>query len=184
VEICEWRGFIVEKSDPINTYWGPSSYPFYPQSKTSGQGIWQSIRSLAQDQKQQASQIFLESLKLIVGDGNKVRFWEDQWAQDRALMKLSPELYRLSSQKFTFISNMGWFAGTLWKWPLAWQRELSQTELQHLNVLTTLLSQHCPQWGKEDIVLWKSQNIYSVKEFQKQVKVEAESDSKVCTVWK
>jgi len=98
-------------------------------------------------------------------------------------MKLFPNLYSLSSQEYALINNMGWFEGTLWKWTLAWIRELSQTELQQLNELTALLSQHYPRQGQEDIVLWKGQKSYSVKELQRHVSLEVEINSIVCTVW-
>ena len=99
-------------------------------------------------------------------------------------MKMFPDLYRISSQKLAIVSNMGWFEGSIWKWTLDWKRALLQPELQHLDELTVVLSQHCPQQGKEDTLLWQGQNTYSVKELQRKVNVEVEIDSLVCTVWK
>jgi len=98
-------------------------------------------------------------------------------------MKLFPSLYKVSSQKYALIDNMGWFEGMLWKWTLAWTKEVSQLELHQLDDLMAILSQHYPQQGQEDTILWKGQNNYSVKEFQRSVSVEIEIDSIVSTVW-
>jgi len=113
-----------------------------------------------QNQQQQASKVFQQNLQLVVGDGSKVRFWEDHWTQGMALMKLFPDLYKVSSQKFATISDMGWFEGLLWKWTLAWKRGLAQSELQKLENLMTVLSQHCPQQSQEDTVLWQGNSGY------------------------
>lgn len=134
------------------------------QTKVLGQGIWQAIKGLVQEQQQQAPKVFLQHLKLIVGNGAKIRFWEDHWTQNRSLMKLFPSLYRLSSQQNALIINMDWFEGTLWKWTLAWIRELSQDESQQLNELVALLCQHYLLQDQEDTVIWKGQKRYSVKE--------------------
>jgi len=53
---------------------GQALIPLCPQNRVSSQGIWQTIRSLVQEQQQQASKVFQQNLKLIVGNGSKVRF--------------------------------------------------------------------------------------------------------------
>jgi len=100
-----------------------------------------------------------------------------------ALIKLFPDLYKVSSQKFAIISDMRWFEGLIWKWTLAWKRELAQSELQKLEDLKTVLSQHCPQQDQEDNVLWQGNKGYSVKDFQRHASREIEVDSIVSTVW-
>jgi len=157
--------------------------PFCPQKKVSAQGTWQTIRSLVQNQHIQASKVFKQNLRLIVGDGSKIRFWQDQWTQGLALWELFPDLYKVSNQKLATISNMGWFEGMRWKWTLAWKRELSQGELQKLEELMDILSQHYPQQDQEDKVLWQGNNGYSVKDLQRNISKESEVVSLVSTVW-
>ena len=137
-----------------------------------------------QDNQLTTTQVFKQNLKLVLGDGHKVRFWEDQWINNRPLMQVYIDLYKLSSQKCATINNMGWFEGSLWKWTLAWKRELRQNEIQELNELVALISQCCPKHGKEDSLLWKENKAYSVKDLQKHINLEVEIDSLVCTVWK
>jgi len=95
-----------------------------------------------------------------------------------------PALYELSSQKFYTINNMGWFEGSLWRWTLAWQRELTQSELHFLDALSAVLSQNCPKQDQVDTILWQGKNTFSVKEFQRSVSKVIEVDNIVCTVWK
>ena len=163
---------------------GQALLPLCTTRKRSGSGLWQSLKNLVQDQRVTASQVFWQNLKLMVGNGNKVRFWEDYWTQDRPLMLLFPELYELSSQRFYTINNMGWFEGDVWRWTLAWQGELTQNEIHSLDSLSEILSQNCPRQDQVDTILWQNKNIFSVKELQRSVSKVVEVDNIVCTVWK
>jgi len=122
------------------------------RTRPSGQSIWQAIKTMVQDQ-QQVSKVFLHNLKLEVGNGAKVRFWEDSWTPDGPLLSLFSSLYRVSNQQFTLISNMGWFEGTIWKWTLIWKRELTLEESQQHNELLALLSLHHPLQNQADSLL-------------------------------
>jgi len=163
---------------------GQALLPLCPQRKVQGQGIWNSLKRMMQDHQLIAPQLFRQNLKLVLGNGQRVRFWEDQWINNGPLMQLYSDLYKLSSQKYATINNMGWFEGSLWKWTLAWKRELRQNEIQQLDEMKAILSQYCPKHGQEDNLLWKGNATYSVKELQKHVNVEIEVDSLVSTVWK
>ena len=124
---------------------GQALLPLCTTKKKSGSGLWQTLKQLIQDQKLTATQAFLQNIKLVVGKGNRIRFWEDYWTQDKPLKQLFPVLYEVSSQKFYTISSMGWFEGAVWRWTLAWQRELTQTELSLLDALLAVLMQNYPK---------------------------------------
>ena len=163
---------------------GQALIPLCIPRKAQGQGIWNSLKRMVQDSKLTAPKVYMQNLKLVVGNGNKVRFWEDPWINNRPLMQVFSDLYNVSSQKCAIIGNMGWFEGSTWIWTLAWKRELDQDELQHLDDLQAVLSQHYPKSGQEDHISWRGNAKYSVKEIQKHVNLEVEIDSLVCTVWK
>ena len=78
---------------------------------------------------------------------------------------------------------MGWFEGQLWKWTLAWKRELTQNELQLADELYALLSHQHPNPTHRDTILWKGSPNYKAKDLQKLLTVTVEVDSLVCTVW-
>lgn len=48
---------------------------------------------------------FQQSVKVQVGKGNKVRFWEDNWVGDHSLKHSFPNLYRISGLKNKPISS-------------------------------------------------------------------------------
>jgi len=158
--------------------------PLCPTKKKPESGIWQTLKQLIQDQKLKAAQAFWENINLVVGKGDRIRFWEDNWTQDKPLKHLFPALYEVSSQKFHTISNMGWFEGAIWKWTLTWQRELTQMELPLLDALSAVLLQNYPKQDEDDNILWQGNNTFSVKELQRSVGQGIEVDNIVCTVWK
>jgi len=57
-----------------------------------------------------------------LGEGSKIAFWQDTWADVKPLKVVFPMLYALSLQQSELIANMGWFEGPLWRWMLAWKR--------------------------------------------------------------
>ena len=81
----------------------------------------------------------MQYLRLELGNGERIKFWEDPWLQEGILKNLFPQLYVLSRQQNTIIARMGWFEGQRWNWVLAWRRELSQEELKQVNELNTIL---------------------------------------------
>ena len=49
---------------------------------------------------------FLSNIKLMVGNGQRVRFWEDCWIKEVALCDLFPRLHRLSRGRDCSIASM------------------------------------------------------------------------------
>ena len=49
---------------------------------------------------------FVSNIKLLVGNGQRVRFWEDCWIKKVALCDLFPRLYRLSRGRECSIASM------------------------------------------------------------------------------
>jgi len=132
--------------------------------------------------QQQVSKVFVQNLKFEVGNGNKIKFWEDPWIPEGTLMSLFPALYAVSQQQFTLIANMGWFEGTIWKWSLFWRKELTPEESQQHKDLLAILSTHYPLQNQIDSILWKGHKNYTVKDLQQSVSKDIMIDSVVCTV--
>ena len=92
-------------------------------------GPWQAIKNLVKNQKPLSMEI-VKHLRLKLGNGERIKFWEDPWLEEGILKDLFPQIFAVSSQQNTNIAGMGWFEGQKWTWVLAWKRELSQEELQ------------------------------------------------------
>jgi len=87
-------------------------------------GTWNDIKGMASIENL-ITQAFFQHLRMLVGEGTRVKFWEDTWIGDSSLQKAFPSLYKVSSQQKEVISNMGWFEGNKWRWVLAWKRVIS-----------------------------------------------------------
>lgn len=59
---------------------------------------------------------FLSNIKLMVGNGQRVRFWEDRWIREAALCDLFPRLYRLSQGRECSIASMFKNSVMQWSW--------------------------------------------------------------------
>jgi len=62
-----------------------------------GTGPWKDIKKLVLKQ-QPSSNMFTKHLKMKLGDGSKIRFWEDPWLPTGTLKDTFPLLYRISNQ--------------------------------------------------------------------------------------
>ena len=75
--------------------------------------------------------------------------------------------------------------GQVWRWALAWRRELSQEELQQMDLLTALLVNHHTLPNQQDSLCWKGKTVFTAKALQQMMYLEiaVEVQSLVCTVW-
>uniref|UniRef100_A0A2N9F8V6 Reverse transcriptase zinc-binding domain-containing protein n=1 Tax=Fagus sylvatica TaxID=28930 RepID=A0A2N9F8V6_FAGSY len=64
---------------------------------TYGVGLWKFIRS--------GWNKFSRILKYEVGDGTRIRFWDDVWCIDSPLKSAYPELYRITRAKDAFVAD-------------------------------------------------------------------------------
>jgi len=149
-------------------------------------GTWNDIKKLATNENQ-VSKAFFQHVKLQVGDGGRVRFWQDKWIGETILQDVFTNLYALSSQQKEVINNMGWFEGNVWRWVLAWKRVLSTEECREEAQLHRLLQQHTPHRLERDKLLWDQNSKFSAKTLYVKAVNTVENDGAVdrlvCTVW-
>lgn len=75
--------------------------------------------------------MFLQHINVQVGNGIKIRFWEDLQVQCNTLLNMFPNLYNISSQQKELITNMDRFEEDTCRWTLPCkpiQVELQQAE--------------------------------------------------------
>ena len=76
-----------------------------------------------------------------MGDGSRIRFWEDVWCNDVALCNRFADLYRISRARNSSIADMfvAQLGSTHYGWDLQLCRNLHDRELDSLANITTLL---------------------------------------------
>ena len=100
----------------------------------------------------------------ILGNGNKILFWEDCWFEDSPLMGKFSRLYSLSKLKEHSVSSFiqSWFTSYSTKDNI-WRRTLRAWELEDLDRLSAIVN-GVSLSSKEDRLIWKiARDEYSAK---------------------
>jgi len=58
-----------------------------------------------------------------VGDGSRVKLWEDVWLQSSSLKSMFPRLYSLSLDQGKTVGEVGTWEEGRWRFQPAWRRE-------------------------------------------------------------
>jgi len=150
-------------------------------------GPWKEIKQLALEDAP-TTQAFLDNLSIKLGDGTRVRFWLDAWIHETPLKTEFPRLFKKSSQQHESIANMGWFEGQVWRWTLAWRKELTIADQYQLVKLQELLRQYYPSRQKADRIQWCQRSTFSTRELVSKAgqlnQEHAAVDNLASTVWK
>jgi len=150
-------------------------------------GPWRDIKRTALAD-QATAKAFFDNLAVKVGNGRRVRFWLEVWANKKPLKEVFPALFRLSSQQDETISNMGWFEGNLWRWILAWKQAPATDEQRQILQLQTMLQQYPLVQNGTDQLLWCGKPLFSTKSLVTEaMRISLSNvtvDNLVSTVWK
>jgi len=174
-----WRKVIQSLYDEDNVLLPGKAIPTVP-------GPWRAIKLTMDDNP--SSKAFFGNLSIKLGNGRRVKFWQDVWLLSRPLKAEFPRLFRKSSQQNDFIANMGWYEGTTWRWTLAWNREFTLADQQQLERLLDMLQHHYPTRQSDDSIQWCKKSKLSIKDLTAKasqlIPNRAIVDSLVSTVWK
>ncbi|KAL6346450.1 hypothetical protein AAG906_033246 [Vitis piasezkii] len=114
----------------------------------------------------QVFQEFSPFVRLVVGNGERIRFWEDLWWGNQTLCAQFAELYRVSSVRNLTVSNV---LGN--SFPLSWnfnfRRNLTDSEIDLLQRLMSSLHSVLLSPSSSDSRAWSlsSSGSFSVKSF-------------------
>ena len=114
----------------------------------------------------QVFQEFSPFVRLVVGNGERIRFWEDLWWGNQSLCSQFADLYRVISVKNLTVSNV---LGN--SFPLAWnlnfRRNLTDSEIDLLQRLMSSLSSVRFSPSLADSRAWSlsSSGLFTVKSF-------------------
>ncbi|WJZ85876.1 hypothetical protein VitviT2T_005388 [Vitis vinifera] len=114
----------------------------------------------------QVFQEFSLITRYVVGNGDRIRFWEDLWREDQPLGTQYPRLFRVVVDKNISISSvLGPSRPFLWN--LNFRRNLSNSEIEDLEGLMRSLDDLYLSPSVPDARLWplSSSGLFSVKSF-------------------
>jgi hypothetical protein len=126
---------------------------------THGVGLWKFIRA--------GWDKFSRMLKFEVGDGTRVRFWDDVWCTDGSLKEAYPELFRIARNKDACVADNFQRQGDSIHWEVTFSRLAQDWEMESfLSFLKIFYSVTITGIG-EDKVCWlpSKAHIFQVKSY-------------------
>ncbi|KAK3217760.1 hypothetical protein Dsin_011730 [Dipteronia sinensis] len=72
----------------------------------------------------QTLKVMEEGIKLVIGNGSKVRFWHDIRMDSVSLREAFPRMFALATIKDGFITDYGDWIGNVWQWKVKLRRDL------------------------------------------------------------
>jgi hypothetical protein len=82
---------------------------------------------------------FSTHIKLILGDGSRISFWEEKWCGGLSLLELYPGLYSIASNKMASIADNADLVSGSCKWNVSFIRALNDWEVEELASFYSLL---------------------------------------------
>jgi hypothetical protein len=137
-----WRQVVMVKYGALEGGWA-SKMP----TGTYGVGLWKFIQS--------GWNKFSRMLKYEVGDGTRIRFWDDVWCIDSPLKSAYPELYRIARAKGAFVADNFQCRGNSIHWEVTFSRLAQDWELESFSSFLELLYSFTGIGSGEDKVCWK-----------------------------
>jgi len=109
---------------------------------------------------------FMHNIKLVVGVGDKIRFWEDVWVGNSPLKDLFPRIFNLScNQNMSIQSVSSWSPS--FSWDLTFRRNLNDREIIEFSAMMELIQGVSLNQNYPDKRSWMalSSGIFSCKSF-------------------
>uniref|UniRef100_A0A2N9H333 Reverse transcriptase domain-containing protein n=1 Tax=Fagus sylvatica TaxID=28930 RepID=A0A2N9H333_FAGSY len=168
-----WRQVVVGKYGALEGGW-TSKMP----TGTYGVGLWKFIRS--------GWNKFSRMLKFEVGDGTRIRFWDDVWCIDGPLKSAYPELYRIVRAKDAFVADNFQCRGDSMHWEVTFSRLAQDWELESFSSFLELLYSFTGIGSGEDKVCWKpsQSKSFQVKSYYKSLTTNGEECFPWKSIWK
>lgn len=116
--------------------------------------VWKDISQLS-EANQQLGDFFGDQVKIIVGNGRRIKFWYDAWLVNRGLKEEFPRLFSLSTEKEESLQQIKAKIGVTRGWQLQFRSNLLAWEEEELQRLLGMLeSSPCLRFGIEDSCCW------------------------------
>ena len=89
-----------------------------------------------------------------IGNGQRIKFWEDHWLGQATLRELFPRLYSVSIMKEWHSAEFGYWTEDRWEWKLQWRRDLFVWDMTMQNEMLTILAEVNMQREVQDRWPW------------------------------
>jgi hypothetical protein len=137
-----WRQVVAVKYGSLEGGWC-SKMPTGPY----GVGLWKFIHS--------GWDKFSRMLKFEVGDGSRIRFWDDVWCTDGSLRDAYLELFRLARDKEACVADNFQRLGASIHWEVTFSRLAQDWEVESFLSFLELLYAVTITGNGEDKVCWQ-----------------------------
>ena len=117
-------------------------------SRAYGVCLWKCIRS--------GLLKFSKCLQYDVGDGSRVKFWDDVWCRDRLLKEEFPDLYNISRTREASVSEIMSFTNGRVTWDIQFRRLVNDQESLSLDSFLVLIYSTKVRGVGADKLCWKS----------------------------
>ncbi|KAL9690818.1 hypothetical protein QQ045_011229 [Rhodiola kirilowii] len=114
---------------------------------------WKNIISAVRGNSEVAT-AFREGLKLKLGRGNEISFWDDVWLGVKSFKDQYPKLYTLALDNQLKVGEMGYWLDGVWHWQVRFRRPLYQWEDALKNELLEGLNHVHPRDRDNDSIVW------------------------------
>ncbi|XP_050259853.1 uncharacterized protein LOC126704908 [Quercus robur] len=116
-------------------------------SRAYGVCLWKFIRSGGGN--------FSKFIQYEVGDGTRVKFWDDVWCRDHPLKEVFPDLYNISRTRDASISEFMCFVNGRVSWDIQFRHLVNDQESQSLDSFMVLIYSTKVQGVVSDNLCWK-----------------------------
>ncbi|KAK3213081.1 hypothetical protein Dsin_017787 [Dipteronia sinensis] len=136
------------------------------------------------DEGSVSASILEGGLKILVGCGDRIRFWEDVWLDDCSLKVAYPRIFALASKKSGTVRDFGSWQKDVWRWNVPLRRSIFDWEVNLWKVFCMALDCVTIIRIIPDVVVWthRPNGEFSVKSFERCIE-DSLSDGQVDVVF-
>ena len=156
-----WRKVIVEKYNIQNNSLLPLGI-----NKRRCSNLWWKIIEPVYVENPDFNKV-KDGLRMEVGDGALINFWDDWWLKELVLEAAFPRIYALAKNKKGKIVEYGEWSEDRWVWRVQLRRNLFDWELNQWEELLALLDNVSLYPNFKDKLIWKYSSFgkYTAKDF-------------------
>jgi hypothetical protein len=111
-----------------------------------GVGVWKHIR--------RGWELFSKFIRFEVGDGTRIRFWQDVWCGDQPLKESFPVLFRIARNKEAWVSDHMQIMNEEIHWNVQFFREVQDWEVEVVIAFYSKLYETRRHMGRVDRICW------------------------------
>ena len=90
-----------------------------------------------------------------IGDGSRIKLWEDVWCGENTLMAIFPSIYAMAGTKGARVEELWEPAGVEGSWNLRLERHFYDLELKEIQRFISTVNKNSISPGSADSLLWK-----------------------------